>query len=409
MTYELIICEKPTQALKIAEALAEGKIKKHSEEKVSYYEITRNNKKIFIASAVGHLFVLTEREKKGWTYPIFDVIWKEAYKVRKSAEFTKKYYDVLLKLSKEVDSFFIGCDFDHEGSLIGYNVIRFIANKKDAKRMKFSTMTNDELREAYENASNHLDFPQIESGETRHTLDFYYGISLSRALTLSIKQAGSFKIMSIGRVQGPTLDILSQRELEIQKFKPEPFWEIELITDKLNAFHKEGKFKDQNEAERIVNKTKGKPAFISAVKRTQKLQKPPYPFDLTSLQLEAYKQLGFTPKQTLQLAQNLYIAGYISYPRTSSQKLPPSLEYKKILNKLSNQSKFEKLVKLLPEKLTPTEGKKSDPAHPACYPTGEIGKIKPQEEKLYDLIVHRFLATFGPDAKRETMLSLIHI
>ena len=403
MTYELIICEKPSQALKIAEALGDGKIKKHSEEKVFYYEVTRNNKKIFVASAVGHLFVLTEREKKGWTYPVFDIVWKETYKVRKLADFTKKYYDVLLGLAKEADSFVVACDFDIEGSLIGYNIIRFIANKKDAKRMKFSTMTKEELIESYENASNHLDFPQIESGETRHKLDFFYGISLSRALTISTKEAGSFTLMSIGRVQGPTLAILSQRELEIKKFKPEPYWEVELITDKLIAWHKKGRFGNKQETEDLIKRLKGKRAIISSITKTIKTILPPYPFDLTTLQLEAYKHLSFTPKQTLQLAQNLYIAGYISYPRTSSQKLPQQLGYKKILNKLSKQPRFSKLIKILPEKLIPREGPKTDPAHPAIFVTGELGKMKQQGEMLYELIARRFIATFGSPAKRETI------
>ncbi|MEK6826319.1 MAG: DNA topoisomerase, partial [Nanoarchaeota archaeon] len=362
--HELIICEKPSAALKVAQALANGSLKKHSIDKVYFYEIKKNNKTIFVASAVGHLFVLAEKNKKGWTYPVFDIAWKPAYEARKKADFTKKYYDVLYKLSKDADSFVIACDFDIEGSLIGYNCLRFIAQKKDAKRMKFSTMTKEDLLNAYENLSNHLDFPQIESGETRHILDFFYGISLSRALTLSIKEAGSFKIMSIGRVQGPALALLSKRELEIKKFKPEPYWEIELITDKLSAFHEKGKFNDKNQAADILKNIKGKPAIVNSIKRTIKIQKPPHPFDLTSLQIEAYKQLGFTPKQTLQLAQNLYIAGFISYPRTSSQKLPLSLGYKKILDKLSKRSGFAKLIKTLPKKLTPNEGKKTDSAHP---------------------------------------------
>ncbi len=402
MKHLLIIAEKPSAAKKIAEALAEKKIIKKSIEKVSYYEIKRDNKKIIVASAVGHLFGL-KAKSKGGGYPDFSYDWIPAYKISKKAEFTKKYLDVLNVLVKEADDFINSCDLDIEGETIFNLILEKVIKRNDAKRMKFSTMTKEDLVTSYENLSQHIEFGLADAGRTRHSLDWIWGINLSRALTLSFKKAGSFKLMSVGRVQGPTLAILSQRELEIKKFKPEPFWEIELITDKLNAWHKKGKFKDKKEAQDIIKRTKGKPAIVSSIKRTKTIQKPPFPFDLTSLQIEAYKKLGFTPKQTLQLAQNLYISGYISYPRTSSQKLPPSIEYKKILEKLSKQSKFSKLVKLLSEKLIPNDGPKTDSAHPAIFVTGEIGKLRSQEEKLYDLIAHRFLATFGPNAIRETM------
>src|SRR3989344_7465032 len=330
----LIITEKPSQAKKIAESLADGKLtQKKYQNTVNYYEITHDKESIIVVCAVGHLYNLDEIKKQGWTYPVFNIEWKEAHEISKSSKFTKKYLDAIKALAKTSNKFVVACDLDLEGELIGYNILRFACKQKDAKRMEFSTMTKEDLLNAFDNPKPHVDFPLFESGETRHYLDFFYGISLSRALTLSIKKAGSFKLMSIGRVQGPTLDILAKKELEIKKFKPEPFWEIELITDKLSAFHKRGQIKDKKEAQEILKKTNNKPAIIESIKKTKKIQKPPYPFDLTSLQLESYKKLGFTPKQTLQLAQNLYIKGFISYPRTSSQKLPLSLGYKKILDK----------------------------------------------------------------------------
>ncbi|MFH1592272.1 MAG: DNA topoisomerase I [Candidatus Woesearchaeota archaeon] len=399
---QLIICEKPSSAKKIAEALADKKPEKFVESRVTHYELTHNKNRIIVASAVGHLFALAEKEKKGWTYPVFDIEWKAAYEVRKSADFTKKYYDVLKNLSKQADTFIVATDFDIEGEVIGLNVVRYICKKKDAKRMKFSTLTKDELIESYKTAQKHLDWGQANSGETRHFLDFFYGINLSRALSLSIKAAGSFKIMSTGRVQGPSLNLLAEREKEIRKFISEPFWQIELQTDKLNAQHKKDKFWDKKQAKEIVKKTTGKKAFVKDLRSSTKSHSPPTPFDLTSLQLEAYRHFSISPKQTLSLAQNLYTKGYISYPRTSSQKLPVSLNFKKIFSKLSKQAKYSNLILKLPEKLTPNEGKKSDSAHPAIYPTGEIGKLTEYDSKLYDLIVHRFIATFGTPAKRET-------
>lgn len=396
-------------ALKIATALADKKVEKHSVNKVPYYEIEHKNKKIIVACAVGHLYSLAEKEKKGWTYPVFDIKWKMAAEVNKSAAFTKNYLNVLKKLTENADSFIVATDYDLEGEVIGLNIIRYICNQKDASRMKFSTLTKEELIQSYESASKHLDWGQAKAGETRHFLDFFYGINLSRALTLAIKTTGMFHILSSGRVQGPTLKILAEREKEIQIFKSVPFWQIELFGEAkckpIQAGHKQDKFWNKKDADKVMKKTKGKQAIVSKVEKKEFNQAPPTPFDLTTLQTEAYRTLNISPKQTLAMAQQLYIAGYISYPRTSSQKLPPSLNYKKILNDISKQKEYSSLCKKLLEKpLQPNEGKKSDPAHPAIYPTGEIPKkTESKNKQLYDLIIRRFLATFAEPSLRQTM------
>ncbi len=411
MTVQLIICEKPNAALKVAEALADKKPIKKSIGKVSYYELIHNGKKILVGCAVGHLYGLAEKDKKkGWSYPTFSYEWKPSYQVSKSALFSKAYVDVLKKLAKEANEFIVSTDFDQEGSVIGFNIIKFICDKKDGKRMKFSTLTKDELINSYENATPHLDFPQIESGITRHALDFLWGINLSRALTLSIKNStGMFKLLSTGRVQGPTLKILHDKEIEIQKFKPVPYWELELLgetkkSESIDAWHKEGRFWDNKKADEIFKKCKGKKAFISFIDVKDFKHKPPYPFDLTSLQIEAYSVLGISPQRTLEIAQDLYTNGLISYPRTSSQKLPESINYKKILQKLSKIFSKECNYLLSKSKLVPNEGKKIDSAHPAIYATGELpGKLEDKSAGLYELIVRRFFATFGDDAVRETV------
>lgn len=410
---ELIITEKPQAALKIATALADKDLKKNSVNKVPYYELTHKNKNIIVGCAVGHLYNVTEKDKKGWTYPVFDLAWKESYLINKNSDFSKKYLDVLKKLSKKADEFTVACDYDTEGEVIGLNIVRFACNQKDAKRMKFSTLTKDELQESYQNASKHLDWLQAEAGETRHFLDYLWGINLSRALTLSIKNStNAFKILSIGRVQGPSLKILTERELEIQKFKPEPYWQIEAI-NKIQAWHKKDKFWKEEEANKIYNKIKNeKKALIKDIKKSILIQAPPNPFDLTSLQIEAYRMLKISPKETLAIAQNLYTTGLISYPRTSSNQLSPKLNYSKILNSISKQSTYKDLCKkLLSQKiLKPNNGTKKDPAHPAIYPTGEIPKaISEREKAVYDLIVRRILASFAPPAKRESCIINLEI
>ena len=407
MSYQFIISEKPQASLKIAQALADKKVEKKVNNKVSYYEITHNGKKIVIGCAVGHLYGLAEKDKKGWTYPVFNFYWQPTYLIDKSAKFTKAYLDTLTKLCKDADDIYNFCDVDTEGELIFWNILRFVCNRKDAKRAYFSTLTKDELIKAFEEAKPHINFGLASAGETRHSLDWLWGINLSRALTLSIKSAtGMFKLLSSGRVQGPALKTLYDREIDIKNFKSDPYWEIELkgLANKedISAWHKQDKFWKKEEADIIIKKTKGKKAIVKSVEKKETKQPPLTPFDLTTLQMEAYRTLNISPKNTLEIAQNLYTGGFISYPRTSSQKLPESIGYVKILKSLSK--KFLEAGELLKKKnLVPSEGKKTDPAHPAIYPTGDIPKLEGKDAGLYELIVRRFFVCFGEDALRETM------
>ena len=410
MKYTLIISEKPAAAKRIAESLADGKPIKEQENGVPYYKITRGKEDIVVVPAVGHLYGLEETEKKGWDYPVFDIEWKEAGTVRKEAKFSTKYLKLIKKLAKNANKFVIATDYDQEGSVIGKNIIVLACRQKDACRMKFSTLTKDDLVEAYETKSGHLDWGQAEAGETRHYLDWYNGINYSRALTSAIKSTGTFKIMSTGRVQGPALKIIVDREKEIKNFKPVPFWQIELAGNfqktEIRAWHAEDKFWEKEKAQQVYDNTKNeKSASASSIEKNQFNQSPPTPFDLTTMQVEAYRCFGIQPKKTMEIAQELYTSGVISYPRTSSQQLPPVINYKKIMKDLSKQNDFSSLCKdLLKKELKPNNGKKTDPAHPAIYPTGIAPSgLESNESKIYDLIVKRFMATFSEPAVRETV------
>lgn len=409
--YTLIITEKPNASKKIAEAIADGKPKKVSDKGVNHYELTADGKKVVVACAVGHLYGLAEKEKsKGFTYPTFEIHWVPTADVSKGSAFSRKYLTRLKKLAKDASEFIVATDFDIEGEVIGLNCLRYACNQKDAKRMKFSTLTKGDLNESFKHLRPHLEWGMANAGETRHKLDWYYGINLSRALSQAIKKAGRFQIMSAGRVQGPALKLLVDREKEIRAFKPVPFWQIELDADKkstvIKTLHKEEKFWDKKKAEdtfKLIEKEKA--TQVTDVQKKQTKQNPPTPFDLTSLQIEANRCLRITPKRTLQIAQDLYTNGYISYPRTSSQQLPESIGFKKILAELLKQSEYSEAVQIvLKSPLKPNNGKKKDAAHPAIYPTGEIPKdLDDKAHDLYRLIVRRFLATFGEAAVRETM------
>ncbi|MBS3068660.1 DNA topoisomerase I [Candidatus Micrarchaeota archaeon] len=400
MSTELIVAEKPKVAAKIAQAIGEN-IKHHRVGSVSYYEGTTDGKHIFVAPAVGHIYSLAEIEKTS-TYPTFDIEWKPAYEVDKDAGYTKGYVQLLEKLGEKADEFICACDFDIEGSLIGANVLRFAVGKKEARRMKFSAVTHTDLQEAYETMGE-MDYNNAYAGEARHILDWYFGINLSRALMSALKAAERWKVMSIGRVQGPSLELLAALEKQIAAFVPTPYWELNAFIKGIEFKHAKGRFLDEKEAKRALDNTKSQ-GKVTKVEKKENLLYPYPPFDLTSLQVEAYRVFGYAPTRTLDIAQRLYEDSYITYPRTSSQQFPPTIKLPAIIRKLGEQEKYAHAARYLIDNsmFKPMQGKKTDPAHPAIHPTGLAPEgVHEQEMKLYDLIVKRFLALFAPAAKRE--------
>jgi len=401
---KLVICEKPKVAEKIAYAIGNGKASRKSANGVPYYEVERDGDLVIVVSAVGHLYTLRQAEGTGG-YPVYNIEWAPSSEVEKEADYTKKYVDAIKKLAPGADEYICACDYDIEGSLIGYNALRFACGTEVGSRMKFSALTSDDLETAYLERGK-LDVENALAGEARHMLDWFYGINLSRALMASIRSAGaSYKqTMSIGRVQGPALAILAKKEKEISAFVSKPYWELWCKAKDIRFDSVKGRFEKKEEAAAAMNASSAN-GIVEKVERKDWLQAPPPPFDLTSLQVEAHRALGIPPARTLELAQALYEASMISYPRTSSQKLPAKLNLKKIVESLSKNPDYEKIAKaqLAEGRFTPAEGKKEDPAHPAIHPTGQRGQVGGKETRLYDLIVKRFLACFGKPAKRETL------
>ncbi len=401
----LIICEKPSVAVKLADAVshATGTKTVVKGRTVKHFVIGD----LTIAPAVGHLYSLVQTEKKAG-YPVFDVKWVPAFEVNQASAFTKKYWSALKALASKADSIVNACDYDLEGSLIGWNLARFLAEGKPVERMKFSFLTRDALAKSFKGA-HELDLNNSLAGEARHKLDWIYGINLSRALMSAIKTSGTFKVMSVGRVQGPALSIIAAREQEINAFKPVPYWQVLAFMD-----FEDGKTEFTHETEKFWDKAEADTAFAGAskegtvekVSKKKVKQAPPVPYDLTTLQVDAYRNFGYAPARTLKLAQILYEGAVISYPRTSSQKLPAELGLDKVIRALAELPEYAKLAqKLIEEKrFTPNEGKKEDSAHPAVFPTGEKPNHRSKEEKsLYDLIAKRFLACFAKEATKERL------
>ena len=270
----LVICEKPTSARRIAEALDDtGSPENYQEQGVPYFIARRGSTELVIVSALGHLYTITQTNG-GWNYPVFDIKWVPAYKEYKSAARTRNFIEIIGKLSKEVGAYVSACDFDMEGSLIAYTILLHICGKESleiAKRMRYSTLTDRELVNSWETMPETLDFPLIEAGRARHEVDWLFGINLSRALTLSVKRAaGHYKTLSVGRVQGPTLNFLKDRELAVRTFVPTPFWvieaETEIDTKRYKLEYEHLKIGTEVEAKKIEAACKGKDGVITSIK-----------------------------------------------------------------------------------------------------------------------------------------------
>ncbi|MGC8547411.1 MAG: DNA topoisomerase I [Candidatus Micrarchaeia archaeon] len=417
---KLIIAEKPSVALRLALSLSDGKPTRHFVNGVSYFEFQNGNDTLFVVAAVGHLFTLAQQHKDASALPIFEVEWVPSYKVNKSAYFTKKYLDVIERVGKGCNFFINACDYDIEGSVIGSNIISYLLyadpnkeiSSEAVKRMHFSTTTKPDLVYSYLHTESY-DKGNFEAGYTRHVLDWLWGINLSRALMRSLSKVGKYKTLSIGRVQGPALAILVQRDKEIADFVPQNFWEVFVFSGNTAFANLKGRIFDESAAKEIAKKAKdaGK-GVVSQVEKNTAYIRPLPPFDLTSLQVAASGAFGIDPSRTLAIAQSLYERSYISYPRTSSQKLPRTLNLPRIIEELSKQEKFKDLAsKLISEKrFAPAEGKKEDEAHPSIFPTGEIPKkLTAEEEKIYDIIVRRFLSVFADYATVENTSVVLEV
>jgi DNA topoisomerase I len=433
LEYVLVICEKPDAARRIAQALGTS-----SFENISSWDrkgrrgllppvfsaTAQNGLHFVVCSAVGHLYELVDVKGNRSNYPVFDVKWTPILRKRnsigpKTAAKSEQIIKAISLLSLKATSFVHACDYDQEGEVIGYNILEYACNNKydNSLRAKFSTLTDEEIRNSFDNLlkpSKGL----AEAGRSRHVIDFIYGVNLSRALTQSFKASNDGKRycnLTMGRVQGPALAFVVDKETDIRKHIPMPYWTIAAEFEKngniINAHYYQQKVTTISKATSIVDACTNKDGKITGINHQRVTLTAPNPFNLGDLQKEAYRVFKFSPSYTLTVAEKLYVNALISYPRTSSQKLPASINYKKIISGLSkidssvvdnNTCAYTKLTVILLSKdyLSPNEGSKTDSAHPAIYPTGEKpkGNLESAERKLFDLVIRRFLATFGEPA-----------
>lgn len=227
--YTLIITEKPDAAQRIASALdLQGKATKREKNGVPYF-VAKRDRDIIVVPAIGHLYTVAEERGGRRYYPVFSFRWVPRYVAERGAKQIRTWLETISNLASNADTFIDACDYDIEGSIIGYCILKYACGNKEnvSKRMKYSTLTKEELQKSFAELLPHLDFALIEAGRTRHEVDWLYGVNLTRALTLAAKEwSGKYATLSTGRVQGPTLRFLVAREKAIRCFVPTPYWSI---------------------------------------------------------------------------------------------------------------------------------------------------------------------------------------
>ena len=402
----LIVAEKNISARRIAEILGEGKkLTEHKDAGVSTYSFGD----ITTVGLRGHVVEIDfEPGYQNWRseeYTPRSLIDAKTIKVPTE----KKIVNLLQKLARRADRVTIATDFDTEGELIGkeaFELVRAVNTKVPIDRARFSAITKGELRQAFSHTTE-LDFALAAAGEARQSIDLMWGASLTRFISLAARRGGQ-NILSVGRVQSPTLSMIVDREKEIEAFLPEKYWQLALDTEKsgerIEARHTHGRFHDKAEAEFARDRTR-EPLTVSDVKEGTKQDRAPSPFDTTTY-IVAAARLGFSAANAMRIAEDLYMNGFISYPRTDNTVYPASLDIGGILHTLQN-SPFKKDVEwvLAHRRAVPTRGKKSTTDHPPIHPTGAATRelLGDDAFRIYELVLRRFLATLSPDANWKTL------
>ncbi|EYE88562.1 DNA topoisomerase III [Fervidicella metallireducens AeB] len=401
----LVVAEKPSVGRDIAKVL--GCNKKG--------EGFLEGDKYIVTWAIGHLITLCKPEEydplyKKWTFSNLPIIPIEM-KLKPVAS-TKKQYAIVKKLMNSKDTDYIVCatDSGREGELIFRYIYEMAGCKKEFKRLWISSMTDTAIKDGFENLKSSREYDYLYySAKCRSEADWLVGMNASRAFSIKYNA-----LLSIGRVQTPTLSLIVQRQREINEFVPQKFYEIVNLYDGftgtwIDKKDNETKIFNESKAKELLNKVKGKKAKVTEVKKEVKKQPPPLLYDLTELQREANRKFGFSAQKTLSVAQDLYEKKkLITYPRTDSRYLSTDMipKLKKIIGKLDKEiyGKYTDYI-MNKDKLTITKRIVDDTKitdHHAIIPTDGSQNIKglTQEEfKIYDLIVRRFVSVFMPDYK----------
>ena len=392
---KLCIAEKPSVARDLANVLGAGK------RMDGYFEGNGYQ----VTWTFGHFCELKTPDDydpafKRWSLHTLPVLPPKFEIKLKKDKGIKKQFGIIKKLLKNA-SLIINCgDAGQEGELIQRWVLQHAKNRKPVKRLWISSLTTQAIRQGFANLHDAAHYDRLYyAGMSRAVGDWLLGMNATRLFTL--KYGGYKQVLSIGRVQTPTLALMVERHKTINNFVPEPFWELKTRYREVVFSSPKGKFFKKPEAEQLLQQAKGKPFLIEGIETKKSRESPPQLFDLTALQIHANKRFGMSADQTLKTVQKLYEKKLVTYPRVDTAYLPSDM-YPKIGGVLEKLSDFEEFTKpLLQKSIRKTKRVFNDAKitdHHAIIPTNANARSLPDAEyKIYNAIARRFVAAFHDD------------
>ena len=325
----------------------------------------------------------------------------------------KKQFSIIERLMQAADGIVNCGDAGQEGELIQRWVMQKAQANCPVKRLWISSMTDEAIREGFANLKDQNDYqPLYLAGLSRAIGDWLLGMNATRLYTLKYGQ--NRQVLSIGRVQTPTLALIVNRQKEIENFKPEPYWVLATVYRDTTFTATKGKFTSKEEGEEAFATIEGKPFTVTKVEKKEGKEQPPQLYDLTSLQVDCNRKYAFSAEQTLNLIQALYEKKYTTYPRVDTQYLSDDIYPKcpQTLNglfqtKFNGVAPYAELIKPIGGKPLKKTKRVFDTSkvtdHHAIIPTGVIPhNLSDAERKVFDLVARRFIAVFLPDCKFST-------
>lgn len=398
----MIVCiaEKPSVARDIAEVLG-ARNRKEGYIEGNGYQVTWT---------FGHLCTLKEPHEytpswKAWSLSSLPMIPPRFGIKLINDPGIEKQFHIIEGLMQQADEIINCGDAGQEGELIQRWVMQKAGAHCPVKRLWISSLTEEAIREGFASLKDQSEFqPLYEAGLSRAIGDWVLGMNATRLYTLKYGQ--NRQVLSIGRVQTPTLALIVKRQQEIENFKPEPYWELKTVYRETTFNSTKGKFSSKEEGEKFLETVKNSDFTVTDVSAKKGTEAPPRLFDLTSLQVECNKKFSYSADMTLQLIQSLYEKKVATYPRVDTTFLSDDI-YPKCPNILAGLKDYAGYTaplagkKLLKSKKVFDNSKVTD--HHAIIPTG----VQPQgltdmEKRVFDLIVRRFIAVFYPDCKFST-------
>ena len=397
---KLCIAEKPSVAREIA-AILGANTKKDGYLEGNGYQVTWT---------YGHLCTLKEPhdylpEWKGWNYSSLPIIPARFGIKLIEIDNYKKQFAIIQSLMANATEVINCGDAGQEGELIQRWVMQKALCKCPVKRLWISSLTEEAIRDGFKALKDATDFqPLYEAGLARAIGDWLLGMNATRIYTL--KYGGNRQVLSIGRVQTPTLALIVNRYNEIKNFIPEPYWELKTLYRDVTFSSTKGKYKSEDEAREALKQIEGHEFEVTSVTEKKGTESAPKLFDLTSLQVECNKKFSFSADETLKFIQSLYEKKLTTYPRVDTTFLSEDL-YPKMPATLRGLKGYEQLVAPLNLSKLPKSKKVFDNAkvtdHHAIIPTGyNNAAMTEPERKVYDLVVRHFIANFYPECKIST-------